>query len=207
MPPAPLRLTLGCEPHPRNPRDTPRDHRPDRFRSPVSRFLPATPPTDLPAGAIVINATSAGLRPEDPVPIDLATLPRPVAVFDMIYNPPQTALLRAAADRGLRTPTASPCSSTKAPNPSNTGAASQPAKRPPRWPPPPAPHGVSLDSGISPANLPLCPPRLSPPRKIRRKPRTVSPARRITPLRPVVCGGHETFHRHGQKRTAPPLDA
>jgi shikimate dehydrogenase len=35
------------------------------------------------------------------VPIDLATLPRPVAVFDMIYNPPQTALLRAAADRGL----------------------------------------------------------------------------------------------------------
>ena len=68
---------------------------------PFHGFSPATPPTDLPAGAIVINATSAGLRPEDPVPIDLAALPRPIAVFDMIYNPPQTGLLRAAADRGL----------------------------------------------------------------------------------------------------------
>ena len=52
-------------------------------------------------GALVINATSADLRPDDPLPIDLATLPKPAAVFDMIYNPPQTALLRAAATLGL----------------------------------------------------------------------------------------------------------
>ena len=55
----------------------------------------------LPSGALVINATSAGLRADDPAPIDLATLPRPAAVFDMIYNPPQTPLLRAATALGL----------------------------------------------------------------------------------------------------------
>ena len=64
-------------------------------------FDPAEPPPDLPASAIVINATSAGLRPDDPAPIDPAALPRPAAVFDMIYNPPLTPLLRTAAKLGL----------------------------------------------------------------------------------------------------------
>lgn len=68
----------------------------------VRGFSPAAPPADLPAGALVINATSAGLRDTDPLPIDLSTLPRPAAVYDMIYNPPQTPLLRAAEALGLR---------------------------------------------------------------------------------------------------------
>ncbi len=58
-------------------------------------------PRYLPAGSLVINATSLGLRPDDPAPIDLVILPRPAAVFDMIYNPPQTALLRAAEKLGV----------------------------------------------------------------------------------------------------------
>jgi len=57
----------------------------------------------LPAGALVINATSAGLKATDPLPLDLNVLPAPAAVFDMIYNPPETALLRAAASRGIPT--------------------------------------------------------------------------------------------------------
>ena len=68
---------------------------------PVRGFAPAALPADLPAGALVINATSAGLRPEDPAPVDLAALPRPAAVYDMIYNPPRTPLLQAAAALGL----------------------------------------------------------------------------------------------------------
>ncbi len=68
---------------------------------PVRGFAPAAPPRDLPAGALVINATSAGLRDTDPAPLELAALPRPAAVFDMIYNPPLTPLLRAAAAAGL----------------------------------------------------------------------------------------------------------
>ncbi len=55
----------------------------------------------VPAGALVINATSAGLRPEDAAPVDLAALPRPAGVYDMIYNPPLTPLLRQAAALGI----------------------------------------------------------------------------------------------------------
>ena len=68
---------------------------------PVRGFVASAAPADLPSGALVVNATSAGLKPTDPLPIDLATLPRPAAVFDMIYNPPHTPLLRAAATLGL----------------------------------------------------------------------------------------------------------
>lgn len=70
-------------------------------RIPLRGFAPATPPADLPPGALVINATSAGLRPADPAPIDLAALPQVAAVYDMIYNPPQTPLLRQAKMLGL----------------------------------------------------------------------------------------------------------
>lgn len=67
---------------------------------PLQGFDPAEPPADLPAGAVVINATSAGLKPGEPAPIALHRLPRDVRVYDMIYNPPQTALLRDAAALG-----------------------------------------------------------------------------------------------------------
>ncbi len=68
---------------------------------PLRGFTAGTPPADLPPGAVVINATSAGLRADDPAPIDLQRLPRPASVSDMIYNPPQTLLLRTAAMLGL----------------------------------------------------------------------------------------------------------
>ena len=68
---------------------------------PLRSFIFSSPPTDLPPGLLVINATSAGLRATDPAPLALAALPRPAAVFDMIYNPPQTALLREAAALGV----------------------------------------------------------------------------------------------------------
>ena len=55
----------------------------------------------LPAHALVINATSSGLRSHDAPPVDLTALPRPAAVFDMIYNPPLSPLLRAAGALGV----------------------------------------------------------------------------------------------------------
>jgi shikimate dehydrogenase len=67
-------------------------------------FTPSALPTDLPPHAVVINATSAGLRESDITPLDLHAIPRPACVYDMIYNPPQTALLRSAAE--LRVPCA-----------------------------------------------------------------------------------------------------
>jgi shikimate dehydrogenase len=75
--------------------------RPVAGPTPVNGFTLATIPAGFPAEALVINATSAGLRDSDPVPIDLSRLPRPAGVFDMIYNPPRTGLLRQAEALGL----------------------------------------------------------------------------------------------------------
>jgi shikimate dehydrogenase len=58
----------------------------------------------VPAGALVINATSAGLQPGEPAPVDLAAFPGTVAVYDMIYNPATTLLLDQARAIGI------PCS-------------------------------------------------------------------------------------------------
>ncbi len=72
-------------------------------KTPVMGATPdALPP--MPEGTLVINATSAGLHPTDASPLDLTTLPRPAAVFDMIYNPPETKLLAQA--KQLRIPRA-----------------------------------------------------------------------------------------------------
>ena len=52
---------------------------------------------------LVINATSLGLNPDDPTPADLRKLPPNTLVFDMIYNPARTSLLKEAESRGMRT--------------------------------------------------------------------------------------------------------
>lgn len=70
-------------------------------RIPVIGLVAGTYPNNIPANAIVINATSAGLHGAEDAPIDLRPWPRPAGVYDMIYNPPQTALLRTAAELGI----------------------------------------------------------------------------------------------------------
>lgn len=55
----------------------------------------------VPERALVINATSSGLRPDDPLPVALEHLPAPAGVYDMIYNPPETRLLARARELGL----------------------------------------------------------------------------------------------------------
>jgi shikimate dehydrogenase len=77
------------------------DLRPLAGPIPLRGFELSAPPADLPAGALVINATSAGLKLGEPPPIDLRLVGCPLGVYDMIYNPPQTALLAAAAELGL----------------------------------------------------------------------------------------------------------
>jgi shikimate dehydrogenase len=53
---------------------------------------------------LVIQATSLGLKAEDPLPIDAQWLQtrRPRFVYDMIYRPMETGLLRAARSAGCR---------------------------------------------------------------------------------------------------------
>lgn len=56
----------------------------------------------LPERGVLVNATSLGLKATDPLPFDPALLPNDWSVLDMIYNPTETALLKAAASAGLR---------------------------------------------------------------------------------------------------------
>ncbi|HET7537909.1 MAG TPA: shikimate dehydrogenase [Candidatus Didemnitutus sp.] len=68
---------------------------------PVRGFSLANPPPDLPAGSVVINTTSAGLKGDGSAPIDLRRIPAPGNVYDMIYNPPLTPLLTQASALGI----------------------------------------------------------------------------------------------------------
>ncbi len=54
---------------------------------------------------LVLNATSLGLRADDPLPLDTSAFPLGQArsVYDMIYQPTETPLLAAAAAAGCKT--------------------------------------------------------------------------------------------------------
>jgi shikimate dehydrogenase len=54
---------------------------------------------------LVLNATSLGLKTEDPLPFvaEKFSLLQTRAVYDMVYRPAETALLRAAKTAGCRT--------------------------------------------------------------------------------------------------------
>jgi len=71
-----------------------------------SRYGGVAVETSYPAGAVdwVLNSTSLGLMPEDPSPLDTERLPwrRVGAVYDMIYRPAETRLLREARAAGCR---------------------------------------------------------------------------------------------------------
>jgi shikimate dehydrogenase len=51
---------------------------------------------------IVVNATSLGMHPGEPGPIDPALLRRATAVLDLVYAPNETAFVRAARSRKIR---------------------------------------------------------------------------------------------------------
>ena len=53
--------------------------------------------------ALVVNATSAGMKDTPSPDLDLATLPGDAAVCDIVYNPLETDLLKRARHAGLRT--------------------------------------------------------------------------------------------------------
>jgi shikimate dehydrogenase len=62
--------------------------------------------TGYPTGPVdlVLNATSLGLKPGDPIPCDERqfSLRQAAAVYDMVYCPAETALLKAAKAAGCR---------------------------------------------------------------------------------------------------------
>jgi shikimate dehydrogenase len=58
-------------------------------------------PESLASVAIAVNATTVGMT-DDTVVLDVSSLSPDALVFDLVYVPPDTPLLRAASKRGLR---------------------------------------------------------------------------------------------------------
>ena len=56
----------------------------------------------IPRTGVLVNATSLGLNREDPSPFNFDGFDASLKVYDMIYNPQETALLRAAKGRGMK---------------------------------------------------------------------------------------------------------
>ena len=54
---------------------------------------------ELPEQGICINATSLGLKAEDPLPLDLTLMPAEWSVYDMVYNPKETQLTKQATEQ------------------------------------------------------------------------------------------------------------
>lgn len=55
----------------------------------------------LPPAQLLVNASPLGMAGKDPLAIDLSPLPADALVYDLVYTPLETALLRDAAARGL----------------------------------------------------------------------------------------------------------
>jgi shikimate dehydrogenase len=57
----------------------------------------------LPPAALLVNATSLGMAGQPPLDLDLAPLPDDAVVYDVVYAPLETGLLKAARARDLDT--------------------------------------------------------------------------------------------------------
>jgi shikimate dehydrogenase len=71
-----------------------------------TRFQKSNVSVGYPADEIdlVVNATSLGLKPDDPLPYESKSFPlkRARAAYDMIYRPAETPFLKAAKASGCR---------------------------------------------------------------------------------------------------------
>ena len=56
-----------------------------------------------PPAALLVNSSSLGMTGQPPLDLDLSPLPEDAIVYDLVYSPLQTGLLKAAEARGLDT--------------------------------------------------------------------------------------------------------
>ena len=57
----------------------------------------------LPEAALLVNASPLGMKGQEPLMLDLAPLPGDALVYDLVYAPIETPLLKAARMRELET--------------------------------------------------------------------------------------------------------
>ena len=63
--------------------------------------LPLT--AGIPPSALLVNASALGMTGQPPLDVDLSALPEDAVVYDVVYAPLETALLKAARARDLET--------------------------------------------------------------------------------------------------------
>ncbi len=51
---------------------------------------------------VIVNTTSVGMKEGDPYLFDYSKIPKGITVVDIIYNPPETPLLKAAKEKGCK---------------------------------------------------------------------------------------------------------
>jgi shikimate dehydrogenase len=83
---------------------------PDRARALADQFGEAVRPVAweavaevLPRAGLLVNTTSLGMRGQPMLTLDIGLLPPRAIVADLVYVPLETALLKAARARGLKT--------------------------------------------------------------------------------------------------------
>ena len=57
----------------------------------------------LPKAALLVNASPLGMKGQDTLDLDLSPLPEDALVYDLVYAPIETGLLKAATTRHLET--------------------------------------------------------------------------------------------------------
>lgn len=67
---------------------------------PIVKAVARTADEAVKDATLVVNATSLGLRPDDPHPVSIESLHPGASVLDLVYRPRETAWVRAARVRG-----------------------------------------------------------------------------------------------------------
>ena len=74
----------------------------DQFGNAVQAIAWDTINEALPRTGLLVNTTSLGMRGQPPLELDVGLLPSSAIVADLVYVPLETALLKAARERGLK---------------------------------------------------------------------------------------------------------
>jgi shikimate dehydrogenase len=69
-------------------------------RFPIVRHIANTPREAVAGATVVVNASSLGLRADDPFPVAIEDLGEAAVVIDLVYRPGETAWVKAARKQG-----------------------------------------------------------------------------------------------------------
>lgn len=75
----------------------------DRLNMDIVQAVSSVDDLDIRGADILINTTSVGLKPGDEILVDDALLHPDLFVYDLIYNPKETLLLKMAKEAGAKT--------------------------------------------------------------------------------------------------------